>query len=181
MLRIRDVYPGSRILIFTHPGSRIHKQLPTKERGEKKFLVINFYLVTNFTKCKIVIFLNCCRKNFGPRIIELFTQKVVTKLSKIWVWDPGSGINLFRIPDPGVKKAQDPGSATLGKRTATRVQYWSGIKKGRRKKRMLTAWPTNLQASQAVLGIRDILVRIRIPGSGSDSFLFWPQAHCLQS
>ncbi len=23
VLRIRDVYPGSRILIFTHPGSRI--------------------------------------------------------------------------------------------------------------------------------------------------------------
>jgi hypothetical protein len=44
------------------------------------------------------------------RIIELFTQKIVTKLSKIWVWDPGSGKNLFRIPDPGVKKAPDPGS-----------------------------------------------------------------------
>ncbi len=30
--------------------------------------------------------------------------------------DPGSGKNLFRIPDPGVKKAPDPGSgsATLG-------------------------------------------------------------------
>ncbi len=29
--------------------------------------------------------------------------------------DPGSGSekNLFRIPDPGVKKAPDPGSATL--------------------------------------------------------------------
>ncbi len=39
------------------------------------------------------------------RIIELFTQKIVTKLSKIWVWDPWSG-----IPDPGVKKAPDPGS-----------------------------------------------------------------------
>jgi hypothetical protein len=26
VLRIRDVYPGSRILIFTHPGSRIQKQ-----------------------------------------------------------------------------------------------------------------------------------------------------------
>jgi hypothetical protein len=55
------------------------------------------------------------------RIIELFTQKIVTKLSKIWVWDPGSGIrdpekNLFRIPDPGVKKAPDPGSATLPER-----------------------------------------------------------------
>ena len=27
--------------------------------------------------------------------------------------DPGSGKNLFRIPDLGVKKAPDPGSATL--------------------------------------------------------------------
>jgi hypothetical protein len=47
------------------------------------------------------------------RIIELFAKKFVTKLSKIWVWDPGSGKNQFRIPDPGVKKATDPGSATL--------------------------------------------------------------------
>jgi hypothetical protein len=51
------------------------------------------------------------------RIIELFTQKIVTKLSKIWVWDPGSeirdpektysgsriqvqGSKRHRIPDP---------------------------------------------------------------------------------
>jgi hypothetical protein len=27
--------------------------------------------------------------------------------------DTRSGKNLFRIPDPGVKKAPDPGSATL--------------------------------------------------------------------
>jgi hypothetical protein len=46
------------------------------------------------------------------RIIELFTQKIVTKLSKIWVWDPGSGKKQFRIPDPGVKKAPDPGSGS---------------------------------------------------------------------
>jgi hypothetical protein len=38
------------------------------------------------------------------RIIELFTQKIVTRLSKIWGWDPRSGKNIFRIPDPGVKK-----------------------------------------------------------------------------
>jgi hypothetical protein len=44
------------------------------------------------------------------KIIELFAQKIVTKLSKVWVWDPGSGKNLFRIPDTGVKKAPDPGS-----------------------------------------------------------------------
>jgi hypothetical protein len=48
VLRIRDVYPGSRILIFTHPGSRISdpgSRIPdpktaTKERGEKKLVVI---------------------------------------------------------------------------------------------------------------------------------------------
>jgi hypothetical protein len=44
----------------------------------------------------------------------------VTKLSKIWVWDPGSQIrdpektySGSGIPYPGVKKAPDPGSATL--------------------------------------------------------------------
>jgi hypothetical protein len=42
------------------------------------------------------------------RIIELFNQKIVTKLSKIWVWDPGSRIlGLKKTPDPG------SGSATL--------------------------------------------------------------------
>jgi hypothetical protein len=42
------------------------------------------------------------------RIIELLTQKIVTTLSKSWVWDPEK-------PIPGVKKAPDPGtgSATL--------------------------------------------------------------------
>jgi hypothetical protein len=56
------------------------------------------------------------------RIIEIFTQKIVKKLSKIWIWDPGSdildpektysgsriqGSKRHRIPDPGY------GSATL--------------------------------------------------------------------
>jgi hypothetical protein len=81
-LWIRDVYPGSRILIFTYPGSRIPDQLLKKK----------------------------IRGNF-QRILELFAQKIVTKLSKIWVWDPGSRKNLFWIPDPVVNK--DPGSATL--------------------------------------------------------------------
>jgi hypothetical protein len=68
-LRIRDVYPGSRILIFTHPGSRIPdlgsripdlgSRIPDpktgrKERGEKKFFVKYFFVATNFTKCKII-------------------------------------------------------------------------------------------------------------------------------
>jgi hypothetical protein len=33
------------------------------------------------------------------RIIELFTQNIVTKLSKIWVWDPRSRIRKKPIPD----------------------------------------------------------------------------------
>jgi hypothetical protein len=65
--RIRDVYPGSRILIFTHPGSRIPdlgSRIPdpktaTKERGEKKFDVIPFYVPTNFTKLYIILVLKC--------------------------------------------------------------------------------------------------------------------------
>ncbi len=48
VLRIRDVYPGSWILIFTHSGSRIpDPKTATKERGEKKFDVIPFYVAPN--------------------------------------------------------------------------------------------------------------------------------------
>jgi hypothetical protein len=57
-LRIRDVYPGSRIRIFSHPGSRIQKTA-TKERGKKFFFVIPFYVATNFTKLKIILVLKC--------------------------------------------------------------------------------------------------------------------------
>ncbi len=47
VLRIRDVYPGSRI---SDPGSRIpDPKTATKERGEKKFVVIPFFVATNFT------------------------------------------------------------------------------------------------------------------------------------
>jgi hypothetical protein len=46
------------------------------------------------------------------RIVEVFTQKMFNMLSNIWFWDPGSGKNLFRIPDPGVKKVPDPGSGS---------------------------------------------------------------------
>jgi hypothetical protein len=49
-------------------------------------------------------------KNFLPKKLSLSSQKY-----GVGILDPGSGKNLFRIPDPGVKKAPDPrsGSATL--------------------------------------------------------------------
>ncbi len=49
------------------------------------------------------------RANF-QRIIELFTQKIVTKLSKIWVWDPRSGIRKKPITDPGSRGQKSTGS-----------------------------------------------------------------------
>jgi hypothetical protein len=51
VLRIRDVYPGSRILIFTHPGSRIpDPKTGTKERGEKKIFCQTFFCSHKFPK-----------------------------------------------------------------------------------------------------------------------------------
>jgi hypothetical protein len=49
------------------------------------------------------------------RIIELFTQKIVIRLSKIWIWDSEKTYSGYWIPDLGVKKAPDPrsGSAAL--------------------------------------------------------------------
>jgi hypothetical protein len=132
VLRIRDVYPGSRILIFTHPGSRIpDPKTATKERGEKKLYVKPFYVATKFNKISNYFSFDVLKKKIWAnfqRIMELFTKKIVKKLFKIWSWDPGSGIrdpgsgkNPFRIPDPGVKKAPDPGSRIRIRNTELRL------------------------------------------------------------
>jgi hypothetical protein len=53
-----DVYPGSWILIFSHPRSRISDpKTATKERAEKKLVVKPFFVATNFTKLNIILFL----------------------------------------------------------------------------------------------------------------------------
>ncbi len=90
-----DFYP-SRI-----PDPKTRK----KERGEKKFVVITFYVATNFTKLFATYFsFEVLKKKIWAnfqRIIELFTQKIVTKLSKRWVWDPGSEIRDPEKPYSG--------------------------------------------------------------------------------
>jgi hypothetical protein len=72
-------------------------------RGEKKIDVIPSFVATNFTTCKLFYFWNAEEKNLDQFLKNYWTQTIVTKLSKIWVWDPGSGIrkNLFRISDTG--------------------------------------------------------------------------------
>jgi hypothetical protein len=51
------------------------------------------------------------------RILELFTQKLITKLSKIWVWDPGFGIQDPRsgktYSGSRIQGQKGTGSATL--------------------------------------------------------------------
>jgi hypothetical protein len=126
--RIRDVYPGSRILIFTHPGSRIQKQ--QQKRGVKKFCCHTILCSHKFHKIENYFSFEVLKKKMWAdvqRIIELFTQKIVTKLSKLWVWDPGSeirdpektysgsliqGSKRYRIPDPDPQHCLDPGSQT---------------------------------------------------------------------
>jgi hypothetical protein len=84
VLRIRDVYPGSRILIFTHSGSRIpDPKTVTNEKGEKKLVVKPFFCSHKFHKIvNYFIFLMLKKKIWASfqRIIELFTKIFVTKL-----------------------------------------------------------------------------------------------------
>ncbi len=93
--RIQDL--GSRI---PDPGSKNGNE----RQGWKNFFChIFFFGAINFTKLNYFIFA-MLKKKIWPifqRIIELFTPKIVTKLSKICVWDPRSGIRKKPIPDPG--------------------------------------------------------------------------------
>ncbi len=113
--------PGSRILIFTPPGSRIpdpgSKNSHKRERW-KKICCQNFFCSHKFHKIPNYFSFEVLKKkiwvNF-QRIIELFTQKIVNKLSKIWDWDPGSEIRDQEKPlqDPGSRGHKGTGSATL--------------------------------------------------------------------
>jgi hypothetical protein len=116
VLRIRDVYPGSRILILPIPDPK-----KKKKRGVKNISCLTIFCSHKFHKIENYLIFEMLKQiiwaNF-QRVIELFTQKIVNKLSKIWVWDLGSEIRdptsgKKPIPDPGVKKAPDPGSVTL--------------------------------------------------------------------
>ncbi len=114
MLRIRDVYPGSWFLSIPDPGS---KNSNKRERGKNccptfscsyKYHKIETYFIFELVK----------KKKLGQftKQLEILTQKIVIKLSGLGsvynIQDPVYGKNLFQIPDPGVKKAPDPGSGS---------------------------------------------------------------------
>jgi hypothetical protein len=79
----------------------------TKERG-KKISCDNFLCSHKFLKVANYFSFEVLKKKIWAnfqKIIELFTQNIVNRLSKIWVWDPGS-----EIRDPEKKPIPDPGS-----------------------------------------------------------------------
>ncbi len=113
MLRIRNVYPGSRILIFTHPGSRVQKQ--QQKRGVKKIWCHTFLCSHKFHKIVHYFSFEALKKKIWAnfqRIIELFLPKKLSLLSShkygFGIRDPektysGSliqGSKRHRIPDP---------------------------------------------------------------------------------
>jgi hypothetical protein len=83
--------PDSVFLPIPDLGSRNSN----RDRGVKKFVVIPFFWSHKFHKIENYFIFEMLKKKIWAsfqRIIELFTQKLVTKISKIWVWDPGSEI-----------------------------------------------------------------------------------------
>jgi hypothetical protein len=115
---------GSYIPAKLHP---FHGQFPAKKHSLlafRGFLSVSLKSMLYYS----TVFVGCPRnkqkKNFGSnrnkpkqdlfrlffglfrdfqRIREVCTQKIVSKLSKIWVWDPGSEIRKNPISDPGPK------------------------------------------------------------------------------
>ena len=113
VLRIRDFYPRSRILIFSYLGSWI--QNSNKREGWKKISCHNFLFSQKFNKIANYFSFELLKKKIWAnfqRIIELFNQNCQEVLKNMGlgsrIRDPGSGKNLFRILDPGVKKALYP-------------------------------------------------------------------------
>ncbi len=75
-----------------------------KREGWKKNCCQTFLCSHKFHKIENYFSFEVLKKKIWAnfqRIIELFTQKIVTKLSKILVWYPRSGFRKKPIPDPG--------------------------------------------------------------------------------
>jgi hypothetical protein len=104
-------------LIFTHPRSRIQKQ-QQKRAVTKIFFVIpshKFHKIENYFSFEVL------KKKILPhfqRILELFTQKIATKLSAFKNMGLGSGIRKKPMPDFGSRGQKGTGSRIRIRNTA---------------------------------------------------------------
>jgi hypothetical protein len=113
-----DYYP-SRILTFIHPGSRIQLQ-QQKRRG--KNLLSYLFCSHKYPKIENNFIFEQVKKFFlanslRTSAIVLFTQNIFTQNMSLrsGIPDRRSAIwgKPIPIPDPEVKKAPDPGTATM--------------------------------------------------------------------
>jgi hypothetical protein len=106
VLRIRDVYPGSRVLIVFYPIPRSNN----KKRKKNKVVVLPF-CSHKFQKFKMIKFFNKYRKRFesNDKDFKYFIPNILLTPSELCGLDPGSqksiadpdiGIKKHRIPDP---------------------------------------------------------------------------------
>ncbi len=120
-MRIRDVYPGSRILEsdfylsrISDLGSRIQQQ--QKRRGKIISFLI-FFCSQKFSKMKIILFI----KQVNWKNLDQFTKNCgifypkkihCHQALKSWlrIWDPRSGIRKKLIWDPGSRDQKSTGS-----------------------------------------------------------------------
>ncbi len=117
-LRIRDVYPRSRILIFTQPGSRISDpgsrildlgsriQKQQQKREVKTICCHTFFCSQKFHKIENYFVFEMLKKiiwAYFQIIIEHFTPKLSLSSQKYGfrIRDPRSGIRKKPILDPG--------------------------------------------------------------------------------
>ncbi len=93
--------PGSRILIFAHPGFRIQKQ--QQKRDVKKVCCHTFFRSHKFPKIENYFIFDLLKNK------TFYSKNCHQALKNMGL---GSGIGEKHIPDPrpGVKKALDPGS-----------------------------------------------------------------------
>jgi hypothetical protein len=100
-----DFYPS----LILDPGSKYSN----KERGKKLFLLSYLFCSHKYHKIANHFIFYAEEKNL-VHFPKFFTQKIVINSQKygFGIRDPGSGKNLFRIQEPGVKKATDPGSGS---------------------------------------------------------------------
>ncbi len=82
-------HPGSWFLPIPDPGSKNSNN----REGWKKILLWYFFCNHKFHKIEYYFIFEMLKKKIWAnfqRIIEVFTQKIFTMLSNIWIWDPGS-------------------------------------------------------------------------------------------
>ena len=115
VLRIRDFYPRSRILISSHSGSWI--QNSNKREGWKKICCHNFLFSQKFHKIANYFSFELLKKNLGQFSKNYRTFKPKLSISsqkyEVGIQDPRSGIRKIPIPDPGSRGQQGPVSNAL--------------------------------------------------------------------